>query len=167
MELSKEEIEMKTFIFLLFLSIASCSSQPNQENLDVIDKLVLIHKTHEKKNLISLFGNPDKIKHLKDEFRDQYIYFAPNSTHPLIQTSIDTRSSKILSSVLYFSNPGDDYAYLKEKFKTHKWVETELAPPANSDVAIEMFKVEVKELGISFEYDNQDPQRRVLWIFFE
>ena len=61
----------------------------------------------------------------------------------------------------------DAYAYLKKRFKDYKWIETELPIRTDLDYAEEIHRVEIPELGITFEYDNQDPLRRPLSIFFK
>ena len=60
----------------------------------------------------------------------------------------------------------DTYAFLKKRFSNYKWVETPI-PSKSVDVVEERYRVEIAELGIKFEYDNQDPLRRPMWIFFK
>lgn len=157
---------MKIFLSLLIV-IFGCTSKLSIENHDIIDKLILVHQNREEDKLLSLLGQPNQTNFLKDENRKQYVYFRLGTARISVQTSIDLKTKKIIGSVLHFENEGDDYAYLKEKFKKYQWIETELPSPKGIDVAMEPRKVEIKNLGISFEFDNQDPYRRVLWIFFE
>jgi hypothetical protein len=57
--------------------------------------------------------------------------------------------------------------HLEKRFKNYKWIETELPARTHLDYAEEIHKVEIPELGINFKYDNQDPLRRPMWIFFK
>lgn len=73
---------------------------------------------------------------------------------------LEFKNQKNYKFSLAFWGDFDAYPYLKNRFKGYKWIEVELPVRTNLDYAKEMHKVEISELGISFEYDNQDPQRR-------
>jgi hypothetical protein len=80
---------------------------------------------------------------------------------------VDRSSKKIKSFSLTFWGNFDAYPYLKNRFKDYKWIETELLIRTDLDYAEEIHRVEIPELGITFEFDNQDPLRRPQSIFFK
>ena len=83
-----------------------------------------------------------------------------------INVFVNKKNLKITTIVLAYLVQFDAYAYLKKRFKNYKWIETPV-PSKAVDVVEELYKVEIPELGISFQYDNQDPLRRPMWIFFK
>lgn len=156
---------MRKWIISVFIMLIGCTSHVTDK--DIIDKLIDVHRKDHEEALVLAFGQPDEIKLFKSEDRKQYIYFESSTSTPLFQTSIDIKSGKILASALYYSSPKNNYFDLKKRFKNNHWIETEKISPKGVDVASEPYQVEVKDLGLSFEYDNQDPYRKVRWIFFE
>ncbi len=83
-----------------------------------------------------------------------------------IKVFVNKKTNSITTIALTYWVDFDAYAYLKKRFKDNKWIETSVESKA-IDVIEELYKVEIPELGITFQYDNQDPLRRPMWIFFK
>lgn len=149
---------------LLLLSIAvllfGCTTQSSSSDKtkDIFDRIIHVQKEATRDELIKTFGQPQEIKP-EDGNNLEYVYKD-------FSTSINKSSGKILGTSMPYWVDFDAYAFLKKRFKNYKWIETEI-PPTASDVEEDKYKVELPELGITFEYDNQDPLRRPMWIFFK
>jgi len=79
---------------------------------------------------------------------------------------VNKNDNKISTVALAYLVKFDAYAFLKKRFKDYKWVETPVESKA-VDVIEELYRVDIPELGMTFQYDNQDPLRRPMWIFFK
>ncbi len=55
----------------------------------------------------------------------------------------------------------DDYELLKKRFGNYRWVEKYV--PTSPHPLRELYKVEIPELGMTFEYDKLAP--KIMWIF--
>lgn len=150
---------MKIALIILFTLFSSCTHKKSQR--DIIDKLILLHKTDNIKDLKFMFGEPDDIK--KDPRVPSEITWFYSKFR--FESGINPKTNKIVGSVLYFWKDFDNYAYLKKRFKNYKWIEEEL-PPLQTHYANDPRKVQIPDLGITFYYDDQDPQRRVMEIYF-
>ena len=151
-------------ILCLLIILCSCSAPgPQVQPLDTIDKLIAIHKTGDVKSLITFFNAPKTITK-QDSDKEVYAFITDGHTDSNLEVLINSQTGKIIGSSLFYWENTDNYNFLKDKFKNYKWIETPI--PSNSkDVLEEKFKVEIPEVGLTFEYDNQDPLRRVMWIF--
>ncbi len=151
------------FIFWLFvICLYSCSHDKEviSENKDIFDKIVHVHKAGTKQSLLNTFGPPEEKLPEENKNLTEYKY-------EQFSTSVNEQSGKIIGTSMSYWVNFDAYAYLKKRFKGYKWIETELPPRTKLDYAEEIHKVEIPELGMTFEYDNQDPLRRPMWIFFK
>jgi hypothetical protein len=161
---------MSILLHVLIIGIlTSCTFSKNQEkrNLDVFDKIFEVRESQDLKTLESHFGKPQTIElSAGDPSFDDY-YFPRTKESPPINVFVNRKTKEIYSIALTYWVDFDAYAFLKKRFKDYKWIETELPIRTDLDYAEELHKVEIPELGISFEYDNQDPLRRPMWIFFK
>jgi hypothetical protein len=83
-----------------------------------------------------------------------------------VKVFVDRQARSIDTVALTFWVDFDAYAYLKQRFKSHQWIEKSI--PSNAiDVVEELYKVDIPQLGVSFQYNDQDRLRRPMWIFFK
>jgi hypothetical protein len=159
----------KLFLLIFIVLFASCTfSKVNKgKDLDIFEKIFLVRKTRDLKELEAYFGKPTEIKpsHGDSSFDDYY--FQKTDDHPSMNVFVNRSTKKIKNFSVTFWGDFDAYPFLKNRFKDYKWIETELPARTDLDYAEEIHKVEIPELGINFEYDNQDPLRRPMWIFFK
>jgi hypothetical protein len=155
---------MKIMILILFILLGCKTSLPPQYKGDEFDKIFHLKKSNNPKELEETLGKPDKID-TSDSNSDQYFFYKKKNQMP-ISVFVNKKNLKITTIVLSYLVQYDAYAYLKKRFKDCKWIETPIKSKA-VDVVEELYKVEIPELGITFEYDNQDPLRRPMWIFFK
>lgn len=152
---------MKSLILLFVFSLYSCSHEKStKSNEDIFDKIVHVQKLGTKQSLLETFGPPLEKLPEEDKNLTEYKY-------KKFSTSVNEQDGKVVGTSMSFWVDYDAYDYLKKRFKSYSWKETELHPRKNLDYAEEIHKVEIPDLGISFEYDNQDPLRRPMWIFFK
>jgi hypothetical protein len=143
----------------------SCkTSLPSRQVGDEFDRIFNLKKTNNPQELVSILGEPERIDN-SDPATIQY-YFPPKKDQLPIKAFVSKKTYKITTIALTYWVDFDAYAYLKKRFKSYKWVETPVQSKA-VDVMEELYKVEIPELGITFQYDNQDPLRRPMWIFFK
>lgn len=155
---------MKIMILIFFMLLSCKTSLPHQHKGDEFDKIFHLKKSNNPKELIETLGEPDKID-TSDSNSDQYFFYKKKDQMP-INVFVNKKNLKITTIVLAYLVQFDAYAYLKKRFKNYKWIETPV-PSKAVDVVEELYKVDIPELGITFEYDNQDPLRRPMWIFFK
>lgn len=155
------------FVFIVLFTGCTFSKNNRDRDLDIFEKILLVRKTRDLKDLEAYFGKPTEIKPSHgDSSLDDY-YFSKTEDHPSMDVFINRNTKKIKSFSLTFWGNFDAYPYLKNRFKDYKWIETELPVRTDLDYAEEIHRVEIPELGITFEYDNQDPLRRPQSIFFK
>lgn len=156
---------MKIITLILFILIGCRTSIPPQQKGDEFDKIFHLKRTNDPKELIPTLGEPERIDK-SDLVTDQY-YFAPKKDQLPIKVFVNKKDNKITTIALTYLVKFDSYAYLKKRFKNYKWIETALPLRTNLDYAEELYKVEMSELGMTFKYNNQDPLRQPMWIFFK
>ena len=156
---------MKMLIIVLVLLTGCKSSPPSQHRGDEFDKILHLKNTNNPKELISTLGEPEKVD-TSDPVNDQY-YFPLRKDQLPIKVFVNKKENKITTIALTYLVKFDAYAYLKKRFKNYKWIETALPLRTHLDYAEEPFKVEIPELGMTFQYNNQDPLRQPTWIFFK
>ena len=151
---------MKSLFLILLMCLSSCShDKRNDQNEDIFDKIIKVQKIGTKEALLKTFDSPAEKRPEEDKNLTEYKYAEFSS-------SVNERNGKILGTSMSFWVDYDAYTFLKKRFQSFTWKETELPARKNLDYVEEMHKVEIPEVGISFEYDNQDPLRRPMWIFF-
>jgi hypothetical protein len=154
-------------ISIVFLTGCTFSKDNKGKNLDIFERIFLVRKTRDLKDLEVYFGKPTEIKPSHGDASSDDYYFSKTDEHPSMDVFVDRSSKKIKSFSLTFWGNFDAYPYLKNRFKDYKWIETELLIRTDLDYAEEIHRVEIPELGITFEFDNQDPLRRPQSIFFK
>lgn len=160
---------MNKLILLIFIVLfTSCTSSKDHKDkdLDIFEKIFLVRKTKDLKDLEAYFGKATEIKPCQGDSPFDDYYFSKTEDHPSMDVFVHRKTKKIKSFSVTFWGNFDAYPYLKNRFKDYKWIETPIKSKA-VDVMEEVYKVEIPELGITFEYDNQDPLRRPMWIFFK
>ena len=155
---------MKIITLILFIFVSCKTSLPLQQTGDEIDKIFNLKKTNNPQELILILGEPERIDK-SDPATIQY-YFPPKKNQLPIKAFVSKKTYKITTIALTYWVDFDAYASLKKRFKSYKWIETPVQSKAE-DVMEEIYKVEIPELSITFQYDNQDPLRRPMWIFFK
>ncbi len=146
-------------LMVVFFLIGCSSSSSLNKTGDIFDRLVGVHQIDTVDALVENFGQPIQINREEDPDLQEYRYAK-------FSTSVNKRTKELVGTSMPFWKDFDAYAFLKKRFKGYKWIETAI-PSKSEDVVEEKFKVEIPELGIKFEYDNQDPLRRPMWIFFK
>ena len=155
---------MRYFFLCLTLMVLGCRTAPAVlQTQDEFDKILYLKKTNDPKNLTSMLGDPERVDK-SDPASDQY-YFPRKQDQLPIKVFVNRRDNKITTIALTYWVGFDAYAYLKKRFKDYKWIETSVESKV-VDVVEDLYKVEIPELGISFLYNNNDPLRRPMWIFF-
>jgi hypothetical protein len=151
---------MKLLLMITVVLLFGCTthSSNNDKSKDIFDRIIHVQNEATRDELIKSFGQPQEIKPENDGSLE-YVYKD-------FSTSINKSSGKVLGTSMPYWVDFDAYAFLKKRFKNYKWIETEI-PSTATDVEEDKYKVVLPELGISFEYDNQDPLRRPMWIFFK
>lgn len=155
--------------FFIILLIAGCtfSKTKYEKNIDVFDKILLVKKSRDLTDLETYFGKPQTIELSSGDAAFDDYYFQKTKEHPSLNVFVNRNTKKIYSISLNYGVNFDAYSQLKKRFKDYKWIETELPIRTDLDYAEEIHRVEIPELGITFEYDNQDPLRRPQSIFFK
>lgn len=156
---------MKFILIILFALVGCKTSPPFQKKGDEFDKIFSLKKNNDPKGLIQTLGEPERVD-TSDSKSDQYYFYKIQNQMP-IKVFVDKQDQKITTIALAYLVKFDAYAYLKKRFKDYKWIETKLPPRTHLDYVEEIHKVDIPELGVTFEYDNQDPLRRPMWIFFK
>ncbi len=156
---------MKILILILLILIGCKSQAPSKQRGDEFDKIFHLKKTNDPKELISTLGEPEKID--KSNLVNDEYYFPLKKDQLPIKVFVNKKENKIAAIALTYIVKFDAYAYLKKRFKNYKWIETALPLRTHLDYAEELFKVEIPELGITFQYNNDDPLRQPTWIFFK
>lgn len=152
---------MRSFLIILLLSLFSCSHDKKPlSREDVLTQIIEVQKKGTKKALLQVFGQPI-------EKRNENIKYLVEYKYDFFSTSVNEDTEKLEGTSFPFWVDYDAYAYLKKRFKNYKWVETELSSNRHLDYLEEVHRVEIPDLGITFEYDNQDPLRRPMWIFLK
>ena len=153
---------MKYFVILFILS--SCAIVEKKSNVDFFDRTLLLREDNSVQKLIILFGQPREILNLKNN-RSHYKYALHDELVDDLEILVDNNKKTVVSAMLFCMEENDNYFFLKKKFNRYKWIESPMNSK-NQHVVQELFSVVISEVGISFEYDNQDPYRRVGWISF-
>lgn len=157
---------MKKYYLCLIL-LFSCSSPAEKKELhmDVFDQIASL-KGKKTDELVKIYGEPQKVEDSYKNSNIKKIYYEKSNTHPPMHVFINKKTSDVISFTLNYWVDYDAYAYLKKRFKAYKWIETSIQSKA-VDVEEDRYQVEIPDLGISFEYDNQDPLRRPMWILIK
>jgi hypothetical protein len=156
---------MKILIVILFILFGCKSHAPPKQSGDEFDKIFHLKRTNDPKELISTLGEPERIDK-SNPVNDEY-YFPLKKDQLPIKVFVNKKENKITAIALTYLVKFDAYAYLKKRFKNYKWIETALPLRTHLDYAEERFKVEIPELGMTFQYNNEDPLRQPTWIFFK
>lgn len=153
------------FLHICFFLFAACAQIPSQsDNLDELDKILLVMKSKTTADLVKFFGAPDEVS-IPDQNKNMQIL---RYKLPKIDAYIDAdNKNKISHLTIFFFKDFDNYTYLKKRFKNYKWLEEKLPNDNTSDVATDKYLAKVPEIGMQFEYDNQAPKRKVMWIYFD
>lgn len=155
---------MRALMFFLLLLIGcSTGSKESYPQLDEFDKITSIRKSNSTKDLEKFFGIPEKIE---DTPSTRLYSFPQKSNQRPIRVFVSKTTNKITTIALNYWVDFDAYEQLKQRFKGYRWIETSVSSNA-VDVVEELKEVSLPEQGISFQYDNQDPLRRPMWIFFK
>lgn len=140
------------------------TSPPTQQKGDEFDKILHLKKLNDPKELSAILGESYRVD-TSDINSDQY-YFDKKKEQMPINVFENKKSQKITTIALTYLVSFDAYAYLKKRFKAYKWIETAV-PSKAVNVVEDLYKVDIPELGMTFQYDNEDPLRRPMWIFFK
>lgn len=91
----------------------------------------------------------------------KYIYDDTSSQKESFIAFVDPQKEEVKSSSTMFWKSDDDYELLKKRFGNYRWVEKYV--PTSPHPLRELYKVEIPELGMTFEYDKLAP--KIMWIF--
>lgn len=154
---------MKVFIVLMSLVLISCKSTVPLEEQDLLSKLIYIHKNGNLKILTSTFGPASRIKKTEEPEVVEYVYDSASNRNDSFVTFVNPKEGEVITSSTLFWKSDDDYELLKKRFGNSRWIETYI--PTSPHPLRELYKVEIPELGMSFEYDKLAP--KIMWIFFK
>lgn len=84
-----------------------------------------------------------------------------------IKVFVNKKENKITTIALAYLVKFDAYAYLKKRFKIINGSKQHYLYALIWIMQKNFFKVEIPELGMTFQYNNQDPLRQATWIFFK
>ena len=155
---------MKIIVLILFMLVGCKTSPPTQQKGDEFDKILHLKKLNDPQELSAILGEPYRVD-TSDINSDQYYYDKKKEQMP-INVFVNKKSQKITTIALTYLVNFDAYAYLKKRFKDYKWIETAV-PSKAVDVVEDLYKVDIPELGMTFQYDYEDPLRRPMWFFFK
>lgn len=151
-------------IFAFFFLISSCAKiTPLDQDTDKFNKIVDVMKTKSPEDLYQHFGKPDEIS-IESENPDIQILKYKTS---LIDAYLDKQTHKLTHLTLFYWKEVDNYTSLKERFKNYKWIETQIPNNVKSDVLTDLYLVKIPEINMEFQYDNNAPKRKVMWIYFD
>ncbi len=150
-------------IFFIILFLFGCSSLHTDER-DQISRILELKKLNDPDKITKLLGKPERVESTDPRFDAYYI---PRKGKDMpVKVFVDRQARSIDTIALTFWVDFDAYAYLKQRFKSHHWIEKSV-PSSAIDVVEELYKVDIPQLGVSFQYNDQDPLRRPMWIFFK
>ena len=148
---------------LIFLFLLGCSALRSGQN-DQIERILELKKANDPRRMTELLGKPEKIES-SDPILDAY-YFPKKDNEMPFKVFVNRKERSIETVALTFWVNFDAYDYLKKRFKRYKWLETPI-PSKSVDSVEELYQVDIPELGITFQYNDQDPLRRPMWVFFK
>ncbi|HXH75737.1 MAG TPA: hypothetical protein VNJ08_12260 [Bacteriovoracaceae bacterium] len=153
------------FLYLCLLLFGACSLNGSHSNpKDNFDKIMAIMKTKSTAELIRYYGQPDEISEPEQD-KNVLIFRYKDSR---IDAYVDKlNKNKVSHLTIFFFEDFDNYTYLKKRFKNYKWIEEKLTDDKSGHVMTDRYLVKVPELGMQFEYDNDAPKRKVMWIYFD
>ena len=154
---------MKILIVLMSFMLISCKSAQPTKTSDVLSNLINIHQSGKLKTLELIYGSPTKVETTNEVDIFKYTYDGASDSKDSFIAFVDKKNGNVTSSATMFWKSDDDYELLKKRFENYRWIETHI--PTSPHPLRELYKVEVPELGISFEYDKLAP--KIMWIFFK
>jgi hypothetical protein len=155
---------MKFSALLFIFLFCSCRTTTPAPSGDQFEQILQLMKSEDPAKVESIFGAPDKTDSSDPKY-EMYLYESQGDRMPM-KIFIDRKNNKVFSLALTYWVNFDAYAFLKKRFKNFQWNEEPIKSIA-VDVVEERFKVQIPELEMTFEYNNQDPLRRPMWIYFK
>ncbi|MFZ4715379.1 MAG: hypothetical protein ACOYL6_16770 [Bacteriovoracaceae bacterium] len=148
-------------ILIFFFTTLNCSLKTSPPKVNDIFDDIFSYRGKSKTEIISILGEASKIQ--KNNNGEEILTFKKNTD--TMDIFFDSQSKTEGVVLWYWKKEFDNYNFLKKRFQGYQWEDKEL-PPVQSDSVNEPHEVKIQELGIEFEYDNQDPQRRPMTIYF-
>jgi hypothetical protein len=141
----------------------SCKSTSHSEKKDVLSNLIKIHQSGKLETLVSIYGSPTRIENTDQASTLRYNYDGVSASQESFIAFVDTKKGIVISSATMFWKSHDDYELLKKRFGNYQWKETYI--PTSAHPLRELYKVEIPQLGMSFEHDKLSP--KIDWIFLK
>lgn len=154
---------MKILFVLMSFMLIACKSTSPSEKQDVLSNLIKIHQSGRLVTLESFYGSPTKIESTDEADTLKYTYNGVSNSKESFIVFVNTKEGKVISSATMFWKSDDDYELLKNRFGNYQWKETYI--PTTAHPLRELYKVEIPELGMTFEHDKLSP--KIDWIFFK
>lgn len=148
--------------FILFISSCTHTTSPTQSK-DVFDKIIEVMQNKSPKYLYQYFDKPNEVLDDSENLNVKILRYK----EPLIDVYLNSKTNTITHLTLFFWRDLDNYVALKERFKNYKWIETKLPNNSKSDVLTDLYLVKIPEINMEFQYDNNGPKRKVMWIYFD
>jgi hypothetical protein len=155
---------MKLLILYLLLITGCAHEQSHSNTQDQFDKIIKVIKSKSKSDLISVFGEPNEISESKNNKNLNILKYKDERIDVYLDKSPGDKISHI---TLFYFKDYDNYAALKKRFEKYQWVEEKIPQNKTTHVSVEKYLVKIPEIGMQFEYDNNSPKRKVMWIYFE
>ncbi|HXH32405.1 MAG TPA: hypothetical protein VNJ01_16510 [Bacteriovoracaceae bacterium] len=155
--------ETNNEFFFLFLVASFTQAVTSKSDKDEFDKIIAIMKTKSPADLRKYFGEPNEKSNEKGKSEVQILRYI----EPLIDAYLNIKENKLSHLTFFYWKDLDNYSALKTRFKNFKWIETKLHDNLKSDVLTDLYLVKVPEINMEFQYDNNAPKRKVMWILFE
>lgn len=155
---------MKFLYICLFFFVACSLNSPLSQQQDDFDKIIAIMKTKSTAKLFRYYGKPDEVSESEQNKNIQILRYKDSMINAYVDKSKDDKISHL---TLFYFKDFDNYTALKKRFKDYKWVETKLQDNPKSDVLTDLYLVKIPELNMEFQFDNNSPKRKVMWIYFD
>lgn len=141
----------------------ACSEIVPSLNEDVFDKIISVMKDKSPSSLYQYFGSPLVINEDPEDSNIQILRYK----ELLIDAYLLKKENKLSHLTLFYWKDFDNYTALKKRFGSYTWIEKKVPRNPKSDVFSDIYYVSIPELNMNFEYDNNAPKRKVMWIYFE
>jgi len=154
---------MKALLISLFL-IGSCAQiNSSKQTDDEFEKIIIIMKSKSSQELYQYFGKPSEVASDSKNSNVSILKYK----NPLINVYLNKETNNLTHLTFFYWKDFDNYTALKERFKNYKWIESKLQDNSKSDVLTDSYIVKIPEINMEFQYDNNAPKRKVMWIYFD
>lgn len=154
---------MKALLVSLFL-IGSCAQMNSAKQAgDEFEKIIIVMKSKSSQELYQYFGKPSEVAIDSKNSNVSILKYK----NPLINVYLNKETNSLTHLTFFYWKDFDNYTALKERFKNYKWIESKVQDNPKSDVLTDSYIVKIPEINMEFQYDNNAPKRKIMWIYFD